>query len=66
MSWLSDKAISASRPVISATCPVCGLEVVKGRIRKPLGSFVRDGPTVMVMKCRKCGHSWSIPLRVGP
>ena len=25
-----------------------------------------DGPTVMEMKCGKCGHSWSIPLRVGP
>ena len=68
MSWLSEtiKAIDASRPTISATCPVCGMKVVKGRIRKPLCSFIKDGPTVMEMKCRKCGHSWSIPLRVGP
>ena len=68
MSWLSKtlKAIDAGRPTITATCPVCGVETVTSRIRKPLGSFVKDGPTVMEMKCGKCGHSWSIPLRVGP
>ena len=68
MSWLSGtiKAIDASRPTITAKCPVCGMKAVKSRIKKPLGSFVKDGPTVMEMKCRKCGHSWSIPLRVGP
>ena len=68
MSFLSEtlKAIDASRPTIAAKCPVCGMMSVKSRIRKPLGSFVKDGPTVMEMKCGKCGHSWSIPLRVGP
>ena len=68
MSWLSKtlKAIDASRPTITATCPVCGVKTAKSRIRKPLGPFVKDGPTVMEMKCRRCGHSWSIPTRVGP
>ncbi|MBQ2631389.1 MAG: hypothetical protein IJG13_17060 [Kiritimatiellae bacterium] len=68
MSFLSEtfKAIDASRPTIAAKCPVCGMMAVKSRIRKPLGPFVKDGPTVMEMKCGKCGHSWSIPLRVGP
>ena len=68
MSWLSEtiKAIDASRPTITAKCPVCGRMTVKSRIRKSLGLFVKDGPTVMEMKCRKCGHGWSIPVRVGP
>ena len=68
MSFLSEtfKAIDASRPTIAAKCPVCGMMSVKSRIRKPLGPFVKDGPTVMEMKCGKCGHCWSIPLRVGP
>ena len=68
MSFLSEtlKAIDTSRPTITAKCPVCGMMTVKSRIRKPLGPFVKDGPTVMEMKCGKCGHSWSIPLRVGP
>ena len=68
MSWLSKtlEAIDASRPTIAAKCPVCGMMAVKSRIRKPLGPFVKDGPTVMEMKCGKCGHIWSIPLRVGP
>ena len=68
MSWLSEtiKAIDASRPAITAKCPVCGMDAVKSRIRKPLGPFVKDGPTVMEMKCSKCGHCWRIPLRVGP
>lgn len=68
MSRLADafKAIDASRSTITTTCQVCGMKTVKQSIRKPLGSFVKDGPTVMEMKCSKCGHSWSIPLRVGP
>lgn len=68
MSWLSKtlEAIDASRPTITAMCPVCGGETVTSRIRKPLGPFVKDGPTFMEMKCGKCGHCWSIPLRVGP
>ena len=68
MSWLSKtlKAIDASCPTITATCPVCGGVTVTSLIRKPLGPFVKDGPTVMEMKCGKCGHGWSIPLRVGP
>ena len=68
MKWLSEafNAIGRSRPTISATCPACGMKTAKSRIRKPLGSFVKDGPTVMEMKCGKCGHSWSIPVRVGP
>ena len=68
MSFLSEtfKAIDASRPTIAAKCPVCGMMSVKSRIRNPLGPFVKDGPTVMEMKCSKCGHRWSIPVRVGP
>ena len=68
MKWLTEtlKAIGASRLTITTKCPVCGMKAVKSRVRKPLGSFVKDGPTVMEMKCGKCGHSWSIPLRVGP
>lgn len=68
MNWLSEtfKAIGRSHPTITATCPACGMTTAKSRIRKPLGSFVKDGPTVMEMKCGKCGHSWSIPVRVGP
>ena len=51
---------------ISATCPICGAKSVKSEMKKPLGPFVTDGPTVMEMKCSKCGHKWSIPVRVGP
>ena len=51
---------------ISANCPICGAKSVKSEMKKPLGSLVTDGPTVMEMKCRKCGHKWSIPVRVGP
>ena len=47
-------------------CPVCGSDRVKSEVKKPFGPFVVDGPTVMKTKCRKCGHSWSMPLRVGP
>ncbi len=68
MNWLSEmfKAIGRSRPTRTATCPACGMTTVTSRIRKRLGPFVKDGPTVMEMRCKKCGHSWSIPLRVGP
>ena len=47
-------------------CPMCGMETVKSRIVKPMGPFVKDGPTVMKMTCTKCGHTWRVPLRVGP
>ncbi len=47
-------------------CPVCGGDRVAAAIKKPLGPFVKDGPTVLEMKCRRCGHKWSIPLRIGP
>jgi len=68
MSFMSEmlKAIDKSRPTITAKCPVCGMMTVKSRIKKPLGPFVKDGPTVMVFKCRDCGHSWSVLIRTGP
>ena len=68
MSFLSEilKSIDPSGPTIAVTCPVCGKKTVKSRIKKPLGSFVKDGPTVFEYKCRDCGHSWSIPIRTGP
>ena len=68
MSWLANafKTIKNFNPAISSTCSVCGAAAVKSRIEKPLGPFVKDGPTVMEMKCAKCGHKWSIPLRIGP
>ena len=59
-------ALSGRQNAFAGRCPVCGAEAVKSRIRKPLGPFVKDGPTVMEMKCSKCGHCWSIPLRAGP
>jgi DNA-directed RNA polymerase subunit M/transcription elongation factor TFIIS len=68
MSFLGDvfKAMFGSKVAVSATCPICGAKSVKSEMKKPLGSFVKDGPTVMEMKCRKCGHKWSFPVRVGP
>lgn len=68
MSLLGDvfKAMFGSKVALFATCPVCGAKSVKSEMKKPLGSFVKDGPTVMEMKCRKCGHTWSMPVRVGP
>lgn len=51
---------------LSDSCPNCGHGPVKSRIAKPLGPFVKDGPTVAEMTCPKCGHKWSVPLRVGP
>lgn len=47
-------------------CTVCGGDRVAAAAKKPLGPFVKDGPTVLEMKCRRCGHKWRIPLRVGP
>ncbi len=68
MSLLADafKAMFGSKVALSATCPICGAKSVKSEMKKPLGSFVKDGPTVMEMKCSKCGHKWSFPVRVGP
>ena len=60
------KAFVGKCPVGTWSCPVCGSVPVKSRIRKPLGPFVKDGPTVMEMSCPKCGHRWNVPLRVGP
>lgn len=60
------KGICGGCSSISATCPICGAKSVKSQIKKPLGPFVTDGPTVMEMKCSKCGHTWSFPVRVGP
>ena len=51
---------------LKSNCPVCGSDRVVTVVRKPLGPFVKDGPTVMEIKCRKCGCSWMMPLRVGP
>ena len=53
-------------PKLDWTCPCCGHRHVKSRIAKPLGPFVKDGPTVAEMSCPKCGYKWSMPLRVGP
>ena len=47
-------------------CPMCGMETVKSRIVKPMGPFVKDGPTVMKMTCAKCGYTWRVPLHIGP
>jgi len=47
-------------------CPVCGSAKVKSKVRQPMGPIVKDGPTIVEMKCRKCGYRWSVPLRVGP
>ena len=68
MSLLGDafKAMFGSKVAVAGDCPVCGAKGVKSQIKKPLGSLVTDGPTVMEMKCRKCGHKWSFPVRVGP
>lgn len=60
------KGICGCCSSISATCPICGAKSVKSEMKKPLGPFVKDGPTVMEMKCSKCGHKWSCPVRVGP
>ncbi len=60
------KGICGGCSSISVTCPICGAKSVKSEMKKPLGPFVTDGPTVMEMKCRKCGHKWSFPVRVGP
>lgn len=68
MSWFAEtiKVIFGRYSSISVTCPICGAKSVKSEMKKPLGSLVTDGPTVMEMKCRKCGHKWRIPVRVGP
>ena len=60
------KAIAGRGPKLKLACPCCGQVSVKSRIRKPLGPFVKDGPTVAEMSCPKCGHKWCMPLRVGP
>jgi len=60
------RALGRSVGGIAWGCPCCGERVPRGRIEKPLGSIVRDGPTVMKYTCPKCGHKWSVPLRVGP
>jgi len=59
-------ALAGRGPQISWTCPCCGRRHVESRIAKPLGPFVKDGPMVAEMSCPKCGHKWSVPLRVGP
>ena len=59
-------ALSGRQNALAGRCPVCGSEAVKSRIGKPLGPFVVDGPIVSEMTCRKCGHRWSVPLRMGP
>ena len=51
---------------LKCKCPVCGSDRVATAVKKPLGPFVKDGPTVLAMKCLKCGCSWTVPLRVGP
>lgn len=68
MSWFSEiiRGICGCCSSISATCPICGAKSVKSGMKKPLGSLVTDGPSVMEMKCRKCGHTWCMPVRVGP
>jgi len=58
--------IGRLQPSMGWTCPCCGRRHVKSRIAKPLGPFVKDGPTVAEMSCPRCGHQWSMPLRVGP
>lgn len=60
------EAFSGRHNALAGRCPVCGAEAVKSRIRKSLGPFVVDGPTVVEMTCRKCGNRWSVPLRMGP
>lgn len=47
-------------------CPVCGSNNVTAAVKKPMGLFIKDGPTVIMFRCRRCGHSWTIPFRVGP
>lgn len=68
MSWFSGiiRGICGYCSSISATCPICGAKGVKSQIKKSLGPFVKDGPTVMEMRCSKCSHKWSFPVRVGP
>lgn len=68
MSLLGDvfKAMFGNKVAVAGTCPICGAKSVKSEMKKPLGPFVTDGPTVMEMRCRKCGHKWSFPVRVGP
>ena len=58
--------IVGMKPRPAWTCPCCGRRHVKSRIAKPLGPFVKDGPTVAEMSCPQCGYKWSVPLRVGP
>lgn len=60
------RALAGQSSKTTWTCPCCGHASVKSRIRKPLGPFVKDGPMVAEMSCQKCGHKWSMPLRVGP
>ncbi len=38
-------------------CPVCGGDRVAAALRMPLGPLVKDGPTVLEMKCRMCGNN---------
>ncbi|MBQ9431920.1 MAG: hypothetical protein IJU44_10255 [Kiritimatiellae bacterium] len=58
--------LAGLRSPFDGKCPICGSSNVKSAIRQPLGPIVKDGPTVLEMKCRKCGHRWSMPIRVGP
>lgn len=47
-------------------CPSCGSEKVRRSVKQPLGSIMKDGPTVAAFTCRSCGHRWSVTLRRGP
>lgn len=58
--------LAGLRLPFAGKCPICGSAKVKNEIRQPMGMIVKDGPTVAEMKCRKCGHRWSVPIRVGP
>lgn len=67
MNWLTRMIAALAGPApLHGRCPICGADAVKSKIAKPLGPFVKDGPTVAEMSCPKCGHKWCLPLRVGP
>lgn len=51
---------------IGGRCPMCGSGDVKSDFKCPMGPVVTDGPTVLAYRCGKCGHTWSMPVRVGP
>lgn len=53
-------------PFFGGRCPMCGSGDVKSDFKCPMGSVVKDGPTVLAYRCGKCGHTWSMPIRVGP